>query len=152
MNKAFLTFLGIIAVALVLGSQALFTVDQTEQAIVLQLGQPKGEPRGPGLHTKIPFIQDVRTFDRRVLSVDPQPEQMVISSAYDPRSRRVRRQQGEAGQESLEDGPSIQNVSGEPIIVDTFARYKITDPQREFAHSEYFVGRDQNRAWENHSA
>ncbi|GJL86205.1 MAG: protein HflC [Micavibrio sp.] len=138
MNKALLSILAVVAVGLILASQAFFTVEQTEQAIVLQLGQPKGEPRGPGLHTKIPFIQDVRYFDRRVLSVDPQPEQMVISSAYGalggrttPRKIEAEKAKAEAeaeAEETLEDGPSIKNVSGEPIIVDTFARYKITDP------------------------
>jgi len=126
MNKVLLSILAIVALALVLTSQAFFTVEQTEQAIVLQLGQPKGEPRGPGLHTKIPFVQDVRYFDRRVLSVDPQPEQMVISSAYG--SHQPKRTQDNTEGKALEDSPSIENVSGEPIIVDTFARYKIIDP------------------------
>ncbi len=126
MNKALLSILAVVAVGLILASQAFFTVEQTEQAIVLQLGQPKGEPRSPGLHTKIPFIQDIRYFDRRVLSVDPQPEQMVISSFTVTRpKKKTDKTEAEGG---LKDGPRIEDVSGEPIIVDTFARYKITDP------------------------
>lgn len=128
MNKVLLTILGVVAAGLILASQSFFTVDQTEQAIVLQLGQPKGAPRGPGLHTKIPFIQDVRTFDRRVLSVDPQPEQMVISSAYGAPKTAPKPQSEATPEQPAEAAPSIENVSGEPIIVDTFARYKITDP------------------------
>ncbi|MBI1300244.1 MAG: protease modulator HflC [Alphaproteobacteria bacterium] len=122
--------LGILAaVVLIVGSQAFFVVDQTQQAIVLQLGQPRGEPRGPGLHLKTPFIQNVQYFDKRVLSIDPDPEQMVISSAQIGRRNAPEQQETENKEPaSLEDGPSIENVSGEPIIVDTFARYRIVDP------------------------
>ncbi len=110
----------IVAVVFVGISQSLFTVDEREQAIVLQLGKPVGEIKGPGLHWKIPLVQDVRRFERWILSVDPQPEQMVISS---DRKRKA----------GAEDDPAAQiimdgDVSGEPIIVDTFARYRITDP------------------------
>ncbi len=117
-------------------SQAIFIVDEREQAIVLQLGQPVGELRNPGLHFKIPVVQDVRRFDRRILSVDPPPEQVVISSAdiQGPRVRPLQTEEteaenSEAAEEAeAEGGPVIENVSGEPIIVDSFARYKIIDP------------------------
>ena len=82
MNQKFFTvFAVILIVTFVAATQIFFTVDQTEQAIVLQLGQPKGEVRNPGIHVKIPFIQDVRYFDRRILPVNPRPEQVVISSS-----------------------------------------------------------------------
>lgn len=127
MNKSLLTILGVFAIGLIVVSQALFIVDQREQAIVLQLGEPKGEPRGPGLHLKIPLIQDVRYFDSRILSVDPAPEQVVISSSLIEKQKKV--PEGETQQEEeIIDGPVIKDVSGEPIIVDTFARYKIVDP------------------------
>ncbi len=103
-----------IAVAIIIIglSQSLFTVDARERAIVLYLGQPTGEVRQPGLHFKIPVVQEVRRFDSRVLSVDPPPEQIVISS-------------GQRGQDAeIDEGIA----SGEPIIVDTFARYRISDP------------------------
>lgn len=109
-----------LAALLVVASQAFFTVDQREQAIVLQLGQPKGEIRGPGLHVKLPFIQEVRYFDRRILAVDPDPEQVVISSATF-----VKPPEPKANEPV---GLDNQVISGEPIIVDTFGRYKITDP------------------------
>ena len=115
-------FQGVLLIALAIliigGSQAVFTVDEREQAIVLQLGQPKGDVKGPGLHFKIPLVQEVRRFDRRILSVDPQPEQMVVSSG----------QSGSLLQEDDEEAFDDSVVSGEPIIVDTFARYKIIDP------------------------
>jgi membrane protease subunit HflC len=111
-------FFIVLAVVVLIGSQAVFTVDEREQAIVLQLGQPKGNIKGPGLHFKIPIVQEVRRFDRRILSVDPEPEQMVVSS-----SQRMGEQRDEQDEIIFETG-----VSGEPIIVDTFARYKIVDP------------------------
>src|ERR1700761_2002064 len=78
------TFAGIILIlALFVLSQSVFTVDQTEQALVLQFGQPRGSIQEPGLHFKMPFIQDVVFFDRRILSVDPPPAQVVISSNAD---------------------------------------------------------------------
>jgi len=58
------------AVALLVASQSLFTVDETEQAIVLQLGKPVAGPLGPGLHFKLPFIQNVVTLDSRILQYD----------------------------------------------------------------------------------
>src|SRR5688572_3083811 len=71
----------VLGLGFITASLSVFTVDQTEQAIVLQLGQPVGDIKNPGLHFKLPFVQDVRRFDRRILSVDPRPEQMVISSS-----------------------------------------------------------------------
>lgn len=133
MNKSLIALFALLAVGLIVLSQSMFIVDQKEQAIVLQLGQPIGDVKEAGLHFKIPVVQDVRTFDKRVLSVDPDPEQVVISS--DTMSRRERAQQRadferevEEGTANEGDGPVIEDVSGEPIIVDTFARYKITDP------------------------
>lgn len=127
-------FLGLLAAGFLIGSQSLFIVEQTEQAIVLQLGQPIGEPRQPGVHFKIPFVQNVMTFDRRILSIDAPPEQVVIASAQTGRSTIKKATAVTPAKEitpseiSGEAGPRIETVSGEPIIVDTFARYKITDP------------------------
>jgi membrane protease subunit HflC len=133
--------------ALMVGiSQTVFIVDQTQQAIVLQLGQPVGKPREPGLHLKLPLVQEVRYFDRRILSVDPAPKQMVIASSLIIRAEEVAPVTPE-NETATEDGqtqnstiaapvtdkaavpvPEIDNVSGEPIIVDTYARYRISDP------------------------
>lgn len=113
-----LLFLAIIGV-----TQAVYTVDQTQQAIVLQLGQPRGDVQNPGLHFKVPFIQDVVFFDRRVLSVDPPPAQVVISSHADL-TKKPDAGQPQVPPVAVEDALA----SGEPIIVDTFARYIITDP------------------------
>ncbi len=129
MNKVLLSSLAIIAVTLIIASQSVYFVDQRVQAIVLQLGQPVGDVKNPesfikqpGLHFKIPIVQEVRYFDRRILSVDPAPEQVVISS-----ESFIAPELNEDGLEK-ERTASIPNVTGEPIILDTFARYKIVDP------------------------
>lgn len=124
MNIKGVIFFIIIAGGLLIASQSFFIVDERQQAIVLQLGQPKGEPRGPGIHYKTPFIQNVRYFDRRILSVDPRPEQVVISSANVAKKET----NDNTAENTQEERPGIESVSGEPIIVDTFARYRIVDP------------------------
>ncbi|MAE50841.1 MAG: protease modulator HflC [Micavibrio sp.] len=124
-GKLSLGLLFVAALGLIVVSMSMFIVDEREQAIVLQFGQPMGEINGPGLHFKVPVIQNVRYFDRRILSIDPGPEQMVISSSNVNNRKMI-----EEAEEALEEGdiPPIESVSGEPIIVDTFARYRITDP------------------------
>ena len=59
---------------------ALFTVNQTQQALVLQFGEPKRTIQEPGLAFKIPFIQDVVYYEKRVLSLIPQDAEEVILS------------------------------------------------------------------------
>ena len=125
MNKPLLIILALVAVGLIAASQIFYVVDQREQAIVLQLGQPVGEVKGPGLHGKIPVIQTVQYFDRRILSVDPAPEQVVISSVD---IGLPEENAEETEEEKAERKSTIANVTGEPIILDTFARYKIIDP------------------------
>jgi membrane protease subunit HflC len=126
MNKPLLILLTILAVGLIGASQIFFIVDQREQAIVLQLGQPVGEIKGPGLHLKIPLIQSISYFDKRILAVDPEAAQVVISSV-DINVTQAGEIQTEAEKE-IDRLSSIANVTGEPIILDTFARYKIIDP------------------------
>jgi len=58
---------------------SLFTVKEINQAIVLQFGDPKRVIAEPGLQVKIPFIQNVVFLDRRILSLDPQPEEVIAS-------------------------------------------------------------------------
>ena len=86
----FLTFTG-----------AFFIVNEMKQAIVLQFGEPRQLITKPGLQFKVPFIQDAVYLDRRMLNLDPQPEEMILSDQ-------------------------------KRIIVDSFARYRITDPLKFF--------------------
>ena len=64
----FLTFTG-----------AFFIVNETKQAIVLQFGEPRQVVTEPGLKFKIPFIQDAVFLESRMLNLDPQPEEMILS-------------------------------------------------------------------------
>lgn len=72
-----ITLAGIIVAAFVV-LQCVFVVDQTQRAILLQLGKPVGESDyGPGLHFKLPFIQNVILFDARVLEYDAPAAEII---------------------------------------------------------------------------
>ena len=58
---------------------SFFVVKEINQAIVLQFGDPKRVIATPGLQVKIPFIQNVVFLDRRILSLDPAPEEVIAS-------------------------------------------------------------------------
>lgn len=67
----------LIVLGVIVVYSAAYTVDEAEQAIVLQFGKPRGEPiREPGLHFKVPFVQEVRRFDKRLQSWDGDPNQI----------------------------------------------------------------------------
>ena len=58
---------------------SIFIVKEINQAIVLQFGDPKRIITTPGIQVKIPFIQNVVYLDRRILSLDPPPEEVIAS-------------------------------------------------------------------------
>ena len=95
LRTASLVFVALVGIGLY-GS--LFTVNQTQQALVLQFGEPKRTIQEPGLAFKLPFIQDVTYYEKRVLSLIPQDAEEVI----------------------LADQKRLQ--------VDAYARYRIEDP------------------------
>lgn len=103
--------LALLFILFFVGMQSLFTINEGSQALVLRFGQPMGEVKGPGLHVKIPFIETVRIFDKRILAVDPPPTQFMIAASTTTKAEADR--QGK-----------------EPLLVDTFMRYRITDPLR----------------------
>lgn len=78
MRHIFLTFMAAaVAIALFAAANAFYTVDETQQAVITQFGQPIGKPlTEAGLHLKIPFIQQVNRFDRRILEWDGEPNQI----------------------------------------------------------------------------
>ena len=79
MNKPFLAVFGlIIVVAGVTAYGALFTVHQTQQALILQLGNPIRTVPEPGLHFKLPFIQNIEFYDRRILDLDPPVQEVIL--------------------------------------------------------------------------
>jgi membrane protease subunit HflC len=72
------TLLALLLVVIV-GYSSLFTVDQTEQALVVRLGDPVGVVTDPGLHFKAPFVDTVIPIDKRILDLE-NPSQEVIAS------------------------------------------------------------------------
>ena len=77
MNRSVLLIL--IAVLAVLGVSSVFIVTETEYAIKFQLGKIVRSDYEPGLHGKLPFVNNVRKFERRILTLDTAPEQMITS-------------------------------------------------------------------------
>lgn len=65
----------VIALALLAGG-GLFVVEEGEQALITQIGKPVGEVRQAGLHFKIPLVQEVHRFQRRILKWDGDPNQI----------------------------------------------------------------------------
>ena len=100
MNRSII-LLGVVAAAIFTASSTLFTVHQTQQVLITQFGEPRRVIQEPGLHWKLPFIQSVITFDRRLLDFDAPGEEVILGD-----QRR--------------------------LIVDSFTRYRITDPLRFF--------------------
>ena len=67
-----------VAVLLVIVAQSLYIVQQPEQAIVLQFGDPVRLVQEPGLKVKIPFIQNVVFYDKRLLNLEPPAQEVVL--------------------------------------------------------------------------
>ncbi len=87
---------GVAVVILILIYTMFFTVRQTEIALVLQFGKPVNVIDHPGLQFKLPY-QNVVIYDRRILDLEPPPEEVIASDQ-------------------------------KRLVVDTYARFKITDP------------------------
>lgn len=64
---------------LFIGSASIFTVDQREKAIVFRLGEIVRTDLEPGLHFKMPFINNVRKYDGRLQTLDSRPERFLTS-------------------------------------------------------------------------
>ena len=106
MNKSFFGVGALVVLigVLIVGMASIFTVAQTQQALVLRFGQPvgaRGVVKVPGLHFKAPFIENVVYFDNRILDLE-QPRQEVLAA------------------------------DNSRIEVDSFLRYRIVDPLRFF--------------------
>jgi modulator of FtsH protease HflC len=83
-------------------SASLYTVDQRQTAIVFQLGELKEVIETPGLHMKIPLIQNIRFFEKRILTLDTPDAERFIT-----------------------DG----NI---PILVDSFVKWRISDVKQYY--------------------
>src|ERR1700744_3406658 len=69
----------LVLLAIVIGYGSVFTVDQTEQALVVRFGKPVDVVTDPGLHFKAPFIDGVIDIDKRILDLE-NPSQEIIAS------------------------------------------------------------------------
>jgi membrane protease subunit HflC len=69
----------VLVVVVLLGLSSFFVVDQTQQALVLQFGEPRRVVQQPGLKLKTPLLENVVYFDRRVLDIEPPSEEVIAS-------------------------------------------------------------------------
>lgn len=109
--------------AFIIVTDAFFVVKETKQAVILQFGEPMRTIRQAGLYFKIPLIQQALQFEKRVLDVDLEPERVMLASSDDNFLGTLAKETVDANVAKSE-----FNDSGAPIIVDTYARYRITDP------------------------
>ena len=105
---------GILAVigllALILGYSGMFTVYQTQQALVVRLGQPIGAPiTEPGLHFKMPLIDSVIYIDNRILDLESSSTSTSASGRH---------------------GQEVIASDQKQLVVDAFARFRIRDALR----------------------
>jgi membrane protease subunit HflC len=102
MNSRFLPVVIAAVAALVVLSLSAFTVDQRQRAIVFQLGEVKDVVEEPGLHFKWPLIQNVRYFDKRILTWDdPEPQSFITAE-------------------------------NKPVLVDAFVKWRIVDAKKYY--------------------
>lgn len=100
-NRIGIALAGVLALLVVLSLSA-FTVDQRQRAIIFQLGEIKDLIEEPGLHFKWPLIQNVRTFDTRILTWDdPEPQRFIT-------------------------------VENKPVLVDAFVKWRIVDVKKYY--------------------
>ena len=79
MKTLYVALIAIGGLLLITSYLTLFTVQQTQQALVLQFGNPKRVIKDPGLNWKIPFIQNVVYFDKRILDHDASSQEAIAS-------------------------------------------------------------------------
>ncbi len=79
MNKTIMShgFVIIALIVLTIVANAIYTVDETEQIVITRFGEPIGKPiKAPGLHVKVPFIDHVNKFEKRLLEWDGDPNRI----------------------------------------------------------------------------
>jgi len=97
MRTLFMFFLIVLGLAAFAAYNAFFIVHQTQTALVLRFGNPQQVITRPGLNYKIPFVETVEFFDKRILDIEISSKEVTASDQ-------------------------------KRLVVDAFARYKITDP------------------------
>lgn len=79
MSRPALTAALVAAAVVVIGAaSSLFVVNQAEQALVLRLGAHRATIKDPGLHVKLPLIEDVVRYEQRLLSLEPPAEEIIL--------------------------------------------------------------------------
>ena len=78
MSRPLIALIALLVVLFVLADGSLFTVDQTEQVLVTQFGEVVRQIRDPGLKAKLPFVQSLIEFDKRLLSVELPGEEVIL--------------------------------------------------------------------------
>lgn len=79
MNKTLTGLLIVAALGLFLIAETFYTITPMTQGLVLQFGAPKRTVKDPGLHLKIPFIETLQIYDKRILAHTTPPEQIISS-------------------------------------------------------------------------
>lgn len=80
MNSQMNKVLGLLGGLLVVMAMSIFTVDQRQYALVFQLGEVKRVVSEPGLYFKVPLVQNIRYFEKRIITLDnPEPERFITS-------------------------------------------------------------------------
>ena len=78
MNRHLIAGIAALVVIAIVVNSSLFTVNQTQRVLIAQFGKVVNTIESPGLHAKIPFVQDVITFDRRLLNVELPGEEVIL--------------------------------------------------------------------------
>ncbi len=78
MRSSAIASLALLLIAVVLADLSFFTVSQTEMVLITQFGEPKQVINDPGLHTKIPLLQTVISFDKRLLDYEAPQEEVIL--------------------------------------------------------------------------
>ena len=79
MNQAKTTGLILLVALLIVGSFSMFTVSETQKAVLFRLGEIVRTDFKPGLHFKVPFVNNVRTFEARLMTLDIETERYLTS-------------------------------------------------------------------------
>ena len=78
-SRTFIFIAVAVILAFVVVTGSFFTVSETEQAIVLQFGAVKRIDRTAGLKFKVPFVQDVVIYEKRLLDIESPPQEVILS-------------------------------------------------------------------------
>ncbi|WP_372777195.1 protease modulator HflC [Litorivivens sp.] len=112
MNNRGLGVLILIGLAIILGSQTLYVIKETERGVLLKFGEVAVPDIEKGLHFKVPLMHAVRKFDRRILTLDSSPERFL----------------------TVEKKPLDVDFYAKWRVIDTFKFYTATNGEEARAH------------------